>query len=96
MTNDSGYITSSSLPTKVSDLTNDSGFITKSVNDLTYYYTKTETYTKTEVDALVQGGGGGGGAATWGSITGTITNQTDLVNYINGTLGDILTILQTI
>ena len=81
----------------MSDLTNDSGFITKSVNDLTYYYTKTETYTKTEVDALVQGGGGGGGgAATWGSITGTITNQTDLVNYISGIVGDIDSILQTI
>ncbi len=29
-------------------------------------------------------GGGGGGSSTWGSITGTITNQTDLVNYISG------------
>lgn len=26
--------------------------------------------------------GSGSGSATWGSITGTITNQTDLVNYI--------------
>lgn len=26
--------------------------------------------------------GGGGGAATWGTITGTITNQTDLVSYV--------------
>ena len=30
-----------------------SGFITKSVNDLTYYYLKTETYSKTEVDSLI-------------------------------------------
>lgn len=41
------------LPTKTSDLTNDSGFITKAVNDLTNYYTKNDTYTKTEVDNKV-------------------------------------------
>ena len=28
-------------------------FITKSVNDLTYYYLKTETYSATEIDALI-------------------------------------------
>lgn len=28
-------------------------------------------------------GGGGGGGAIWGGITGTLTNQTDLVNYVN-------------
>ena len=33
----------------VSTLTNDAGFITKAVNDLTNYYTKSETYTKAEV-----------------------------------------------
>lgn len=43
------------IPTKVSDLTNDTGFITKSVNDLTNYYLKTNTYTKSEVDSLVAG-----------------------------------------
>jgi hypothetical protein len=31
-----------------------SGFITKSVNDLTNYYLKSETYTKTEVAALIE------------------------------------------
>lgn len=41
------------IPTKVSDLTNDSWFITKAVNDLTNYYTKTQTYTKSEVDTLI-------------------------------------------
>ncbi len=41
------------VPTKTSDLTNDSGFITNSVNDLTNYYQKSETYTKTEVDGLI-------------------------------------------
>ena len=42
-----------SLPTKVSDLTNDTGFITNTTNNLTNYYTKTNTYTKTEVDQLI-------------------------------------------
>lgn len=41
--------------------------------------------------AIEQGGGGGGG--TWGTITGTITDQTDLIQYINahgaGTWGAI-------
>ena len=31
------------IPTNTSDLNNDSGYITNSVNNLTYYYTKTET-----------------------------------------------------
>ena len=35
------------------------------------------------------GVGGGGGAATWGGISGTITNQTDLVNYIDAEIGAI-------
>lgn len=42
-------------------------------------------------EAIAQGGGGGGG--TWGTITGTITDQTDLIQYINahgaGTWGAI-------
>lgn len=29
------------------------------------------------------GGGGGGGSATWGDITGTLSNQTDLQNALN-------------
>lgn len=44
----------SSVPTKTSDLTNDSGFITNLVNNLFNYYLKSETYSKTEVDALLQ------------------------------------------
>lgn len=95
---DARYLTSSSLTSvNISTFNNDSGYITSSVTNLTNYYKKTETYTKSEVDALVQGGGGGGGgASTWGSITGTITNQTDLVNYIDSIVGDIDSILQTI
>ena len=41
------------IPTKTSDLTNDSEFITNSVNNLVNYYTKSDTYTQTEIDNLV-------------------------------------------
>lgn len=41
------------IPSKVSQLNNDSAFITKMVSDLTNYYTKSETYSKSEVDAKV-------------------------------------------
>lgn len=37
------------------DLTNDVGFITKTVNNLDNYYTKTESYTKEEVNGLING-----------------------------------------
>lgn len=53
LNNDSGFITSAALPTKVSDLTNDTGFITSTVNNLINYYKKNETYTQSEVDALI-------------------------------------------
>lgn len=43
----------SGKPTKLSEFTNDTGFITKAVSDLTNYYTKSNTYTKTEVNALI-------------------------------------------
>ena len=43
------------IPTKVSDLTNDSGFITNTVNNLTNYYLKSETYTQAEINALIAG-----------------------------------------
>lgn len=42
-----------SIPDSTSDLVNDSGFITNSVNNLTNYYKKSETYNKTEVDGLI-------------------------------------------
>jgi len=45
------------MPTKLTDFTNDwdwtNPFITKAVNDLTNYYTKTQTYTKSEVNTLI-------------------------------------------
>lgn len=42
-------------PTKLSELSNDVNFVTNSVNNLTNYYTKTNTYTKTEVNELING-----------------------------------------
>lgn len=46
-------IASLNIPAKVSDLTNDTGFITNTVNNLTNYYTSSNTYTKTEVNDLI-------------------------------------------
>jgi len=40
-------------PTKLSQFTNDSAFITTSVNNLSNYYLKTETYTQAEVNTLI-------------------------------------------
>lgn len=42
-------------PTKLSELINDVNFVTNSVNNLTNYYTKSNTYTKTEVNDLING-----------------------------------------
>lgn len=42
------------IPTSTSDLTNDSGFIDNAVNNLINYYTKSQTYTKEEVQQLIQ------------------------------------------
>lgn len=50
---DIGGASADDIPTKTSDLTNDSGFITESVNTLTNYYLKSNTYTKTEVGNLI-------------------------------------------
>ena len=41
------------VPTSTSDLTNDSNFIDATVNNLTNYYTKFQTYTQSEVDNLI-------------------------------------------
>ncbi len=42
-------------PTKLSELSNDVNFVTKAVNDLTNYYLNTDTYSKTEVNELING-----------------------------------------
>jgi len=41
------------IPTALSDLTNDEGFIDNTVNNLTNYYLKSETYTQAEVNSLI-------------------------------------------
>lgn len=41
------------VPTNTTELTNGSGYITKAVSDLTNYYTKSSTYSKSEIDTLV-------------------------------------------
>ena len=43
----------SELPTKTSDLSNDSGFIDNTVDNLLNYYKKNETFTKQEVNDLI-------------------------------------------
>lgn len=43
----------SDIPTKLSQLTNDKSFIDNTVNNLINYYTKTETYTKDQVNSLI-------------------------------------------
>ncbi|MBR0282810.1 MAG: leucine-rich repeat domain-containing protein, partial [Oscillibacter sp.] len=50
-----GGVQATNVPTKTSDLTNDSGFVTNAVSDLLNYYLKAETYSKTEVNTLVDG-----------------------------------------
>ena len=47
------YATKSELPTKVSDLNNDVGFVTQNTDELNNYYSKTETYSKDEVNSLI-------------------------------------------
>lgn len=42
-------------PLNLSDFSNDTNFITNTVNNLTNYYLKSETYTQAEVNALVAG-----------------------------------------
>lgn len=41
------------IPTKVSQLTNDSNFITKTVGDLVNYYSKSESFTRDEINAKI-------------------------------------------
>ena len=43
----------SNKPTKLSDFNNDLGFTDNTVNNLANYYKKSETYTQSEVDALI-------------------------------------------
>lgn len=48
------------VPSDISDFNNDSGFIDNTVNNLVNYYLKTETYTQSEINALVSAAASGG------------------------------------
>ena len=50
---DGDYESLSNKPTKLSQFDNDSGFILNTVSNLANYYTKTDTYSKTEVNGLL-------------------------------------------
>lgn len=69
------------VPTKTSQLQNDSNFVIKTTNELTNYYTKNNTYTKNEVDALVAGGSG----TSWDSSS-IIHNGKKLSEILNSTI----------
>jgi hypothetical protein len=55
-----GKIDNMTQPTKISDLQDDSNFITNTVANLVNYYTKTQTYTKEEVNSLINSSASGG------------------------------------
>lgn len=48
-----GYAKTTDLKTKLSEFENDAAFITNTVDNLTNYYLKTETYTRDEVNDLI-------------------------------------------
>jgi hypothetical protein len=91
----SGYLTTASASATYYPLSNPSGFITSSA--LTGYATESwvtsqgyltdapsdgnEYVRKNAAWAIATGGGGG---VAWGAITGTVTDQTDLVTYVTG------------
>jgi hypothetical protein len=78
-TNPAGYITSSALSGYATEsYVTSRGYLTDAPNDGNEYVRKNAAW------AVATGGGGGGGSVSWGGIFGTVTNQTDLVNYISG------------
>lgn len=102
LNNDSGFITTETDPTvpswakqpnkpsyQYSEIGNTpdlSGFITKSVNDLTNYYLKSETYTKAEVAALI--GEIQNFHYEFYASTSAVTNPQGNVLYLIGPTGD--------
>ena len=76
------------IPTKTSQLTNDSGFVLKSVNDLTNYYNKSNTYNKAEINALVNQGGGSQASITLNGVT--TTTPTFYAPVGGGAVGQVL------
>ena len=76
-TNPAGYITSASLTGYATESwVSSQGYLTDAPSDGSQYARQNGAW------AVVTGGGGGGVA--WGAITGTVTDQTDLVTYITG------------
>lgn len=80
-TNPAGYITSSALAGYATEsYVTSQGYLTDAPNDGNEYVRKNAAWAV----ATGGGGGGGGGSVSWGGISGTVTNQTDLVTYISG------------
>lgn len=57
LVNDMGYITNADIDRSVnlSEYVNDVGFVTSSVNNLTNYYNKANSYSKTEINNMLDG-----------------------------------------
>ncbi len=68
----------SSHVTAVSKITNE---LTKKLSDAP---SDNKEYVRKNGDWAEASGGGGGGGASWGSITGTLSDQTDLQNALDG------------
>ena len=71
------------IPSKTSDLTNDSGYITNTVDNLTNYYKKAETYNQTEVDNLL------GNKANTSDIPTKTSQLTNDSGYITNTVDNL-------
>ena len=69
------------VPTKVSELENDAKYIRQDEVDFSNFYTKSETYSKEEVDALQQGNSEA--ISNINRILGEKANESDLPQIIN-------------
>lgn len=71
------------VPTNLSAFTNDTNFITNTVNNLTNYYKKNETYTQTEINNLI----GGISSFSYLIVTTLPTTGQGNVLYLKGPIG---------
>ena len=53
--NDKSYSSLTGVPTKLGDFTNDQNFIDNTVSNLVNYYSKTDSYNKSEIDGMIKG-----------------------------------------
>jgi len=87
----SSYLTSGTASSTYQTQAGMSSYLTDAPNNGSEYVRKNATW----AIATGGGGGGGGGGGVWGSITGTLTAQTDLTSYVTGlgyqTAGDVST-----